>query len=59
MEKCAQSQTCSEHNNIKSGTGGIDVNTGTNNKMEGDIALGERIRPSSVHRSLSMKSTHL
>jgi hypothetical protein len=55
MEKSTQSQTCSEHV-IKTGTNNIDTN---NIQMEGDLCLGERIRPSSVHRSLSMKQTHL
>lgn len=50
MEKSSQSVNGIERN-VKTGTTSI--------KMEGDIGLGDRIRPTSVHRSSSLKSTML
>lgn len=49
MEKRTQSRNGSEHDNVKSGASTCSI------KMERDIAPGERIRSTSVHRS----SAHL
>lgn len=53
MEKSTQSRNGSEHNNVKTGASTCSI------KMERDIAPGERIRPTSVHRSSSLKSAQL